>query len=427
MTMALRRHARLLIAAALLGGAAGAIAQPPPSDNPLPSGAEIRPYGKPADERPSGDERVPGLDERQKARDAFIEFLRAYETGNLVLLQQRLDPAMVGYQVFLEGARRDANALKNLRINLVDTQITASADLAVIQTSWEKRFLEVNTFAPGLFTGRSTILMHKGKEGWRVAAVAGDNLFSSASGTAATLTLSPSVIVPPPGGCAVGACPPLRIEIVDPDFAGQPTIAAEVVTSQGDREQVTLLQTAPGRFSLASLPLAIGPGLTPAANNGVVTVNSLGGTTTLTLRFLDPNPGDGRPPSVLTRSAQVQGTAPTVAQLNVTPLLIPIGSIGATPTTVPLQIQVVDPDRAGQPSVTVQALSVSGDIETLTLPATTPGVFQVNAVLMLLLSAVPTPGNGIIEVPNNPIGNTLNLQFTDNNPPGIQTRIVTIQ
>jgi hypothetical protein len=190
---------------------------------------------------------------------------------------------------------------------------------------------------------------------------------------------------------------------------------------------VTLLQTAPGRFSLASLPLAIGPGLTPAANNGVVTVNSLGGTTTLTLRFLDPNPGDGRPPSVLTRSAQVQGTAPTVAQLNVTPLLIPIGSIGATPTTVPLQIQVVDPDRAGQPSVTVQALSVSGDIETLTLPATTPGVFQVNAVLMLLLSAVPTPGNGIIEVPNNPIGNTLNLQFTDNNPPGIQTRIVTIQ
>ncbi len=294
-------HHRIFIGALLATLAPAAAAQGVPRDEyPLPPASEIRPLGtgeagekKPGEPRPVG-----GLTDIHEAHEALDELLRAYEAGNVALIQRRLDPAMVGYQVFLDGVRRDANAYKNLRINLTDTQITAGPDLAVIQIAWEKRFLAVSDFTPGIFTGRSTILMHRDGDGWQLAAVALDNPFSSASGTLARFKVLPASLVT---GSLVGFVP-VQVEVVDPDMAGLGTVRVAVTGSDGDRETLTLPATSPGVFRIATLNMLLDPGGAIPNNN----VLELAGAGSFTFRYVDPNPGDNRPASTLTRVVRVR-------------------------------------------------------------------------------------------------------------------------
>jgi hypothetical protein len=129
------------------------------------------------------------LEEAAKAQAALEEIIRAYEAGNLGVLQGKLDPSMIGYQVLIDGIIKDISAQKRVRINLLDTQVLAGPDVTVIQTSWEKRFIST-TFGANLFTGRTSFLMHKGKNGWQISAMNGDSLFASqTTGTLAQLIL----------------------------------------------------------------------------------------------------------------------------------------------------------------------------------------------------------------------------------------------
>jgi len=224
---------------------------------------------------------VPDPAEAQKARQALDEFIRAYETGNIGLLRNMLDPGMIGYQRFIDGMVQDSNRLKQIRLHLLDTQTMAGTDVALVQARWEKRFLSVTGLRPGIFSGQSQFLMHRSAAGWRVAAVAGDNPFSSQSGVLAQLTLTPVSL---PDNVAV------TMQIIDPDMAGSGLLTAQlthvhVVTTLVTTSQVTLPETTPGRFQLMA-PFVVGPG-------------------TVTLRYLDSNPGDGRPPSLLTRTIRV--------------------------------------------------------------------------------------------------------------------------
>lgn len=238
-----------------------------------------------------------GLDDMHEARAALDELLRAYESGNVAKFRQKLDPSMVGYQVFLEGVRRDVAAYRNLRINLTDTQVTAGPDLAVIQTAWEKRFLSAGDFTPGIFTGRSTLLLHREGKGWRLSAVAQDNPFSSASGVLARFTLLPAVL----GMNSLNGNVPLRIEVVDPDMAGAPGVNIAVSTSNGDRETLQLPAVAPGVFRITTAPIVLS--VAPVPGNQVVETNW---PSTISFRYLDANPGDNRPASTLSRTVRVQ-------------------------------------------------------------------------------------------------------------------------
>jgi hypothetical protein len=243
---------------------------------------------------------IADLAEAQKAQTELQALIRAYETGNINALQSRLDPAMIGYQRFVDGVIRDNNLLKQLRVHLFDTQVLAGPDVAVIQTGWEKRFLSLTDFQPGLFTGRSTFLLHRDKDQWKIAAFAGDNLFASQSGVLAQLTASPAVFTAPAGGC--GVCPTISIILLDPDLAQQGTAAVELISSQGDRESLTLTATTPGRFTgtIGTLidnaqPIVIGSGVVDINSNPALLPVSI------TVRYRDQNPGSNRPPSYITQ------------------------------------------------------------------------------------------------------------------------------
>lgn len=213
---------------------------------------------------------VADLAEARKALKALDEFIQAYEAGNVNLLRTKLDPSLIGFQRLIDGMIQDSNRYKQIRLHLLNTQVLAGPDVAVIQTGWEKRFLDVAGMRPGLFEGRSMFLMHREGDGWRLAAFSGDNPFSSQSGVLGQLTLTYL-----PGR----SVPTIQIEVVDPDMAGSGTLNANA----GGSNRV-LTEGLPGKFSL----IIPSPGLVSGD--------------TFTLRYLDNNPGNGRPPSVLTRN-----------------------------------------------------------------------------------------------------------------------------
>jgi hypothetical protein len=73
------------------------------------------------------------------------------------------------------------------------------------------------------------------------------------------------------------------------------------------------------------------------------------------------------------------------------------------PTAMPFTITVTDPDLANVPSITVR-VSSGNDAETITLPASSAGVFQKTALLVSKTTA--SPGNGVIEIlPTGAAGN----------------------
>lgn len=268
----------------------------PRDENPLPPASEIKGVGS-SPRTPTPGAATGAFEDVQQARDALEELLRAYETGNIAKFQQMLDPSMVGYQVFLNGVRRDVAAFRNLRIHLTDTQITAGPDLAVIQTAWEKRFLAAGDFTPGIVTGRSTVLMHRDGKTWRLSAVALDNPFSSASGVLARLTVTPMAI----SEAALNDGAPVGVEVRDADMAGVETVTVTVSTANGDRETLRLPSATPGLFRILTVPIQVDPA--PATpNNGLVEVPGPGN---VTFRYVDPNPGSDRPPTTLTRVMRV--------------------------------------------------------------------------------------------------------------------------
>ena len=249
---------------------------------------------------------IADLAEAQKAQAELQNLIRAYETGNITYFQSRLDPAMIGYQRFVDGVIRDNNLLKQMRVHLFDTQVLAGPDVAVIQTGWEKRFLSLAGFQPGLFTGRSTFLLHRDKDQWKITAFAGDNLFSSQSGVLAQLTVSPAVITAPAGGCTIVTCPKISITLLDPDLAGQGNVTVELISSQNDRESVILTASTPGRF-IGTIDMIIDNGTPINIGSGIADVNSNLALlpVTITVRYLDQNPGSNRPPSYVSQTLRI--------------------------------------------------------------------------------------------------------------------------
>jgi hypothetical protein len=233
------------------------------------------------------------LEEAGKAQAALEEMIRAYESGNIAVFQNKLDPGMIGYQTLIDGIIKDITTQRRARITLTDTQVLAGPDVTVVQTRWEKRFLSTN-FAANLFTGRSTFLMHKiSNGGWQMTAFAGDNLFAAqSSGTLAQINFQPAILskaTVPIAGC--GAAFPNLIQVFDPDLAGQGTKTVEVTSSGGEKKTLALTEVSPGRFSALSLVLANATG-GPTGNPNCFDVQGL---TSLRVRFIDNNPGDNRP------------------------------------------------------------------------------------------------------------------------------------
>ena len=241
--------------------------------------------------------------------EELLEFIRAYESGNPAMLQNKLDPSMLGYQRFMDGVIQDMNRQKQIRLFIKDTLVQCGPDLATVQFTWEKRYLDVVTFAPGFLSGRGITLMHRGGNGWRIAGFAGDNPFSSASGARGQLRFGPAFSL-----AAVSAIPtnvPVTVEVIDSDLAGLGSLTVQIISSLGDAETIVLPETSSGRFARNSLTIASGA---IAQGNGILEVAN---GVQLTLRYVDQNPGNNLPPTMLTK------------------VLTPTGSILFLPDTTP--------------------------------------------------------------------------------------------
>ena len=255
----------------------------------------------------------------------------------------------------------------------------------------------------------------------------------------AQILVTPETFLSPPGGCASGVCPPVLVEISDPDFAGQAFVQAEVLSADGDRETLVLNAIAPGRFAAPNVAVEIGAAFTPIPNNGVLTLRAAPGTQAqFVVRFLDPSPGSNRPPSLLAKAVRVQvpaGAPPggpikppptpgTLATISAVPLVVKV-PFTATTGPVPLQLTVVDPDLTGSPSVVVQATASNGDVESLILPAIIPGTFQISSFQGQFNPPIAA-NNGFISIAS---GNTVTFRFVDTTSglpkPGIVSVTVT--
>lgn len=231
-----------------------------------------------------GKPRICDQETGNRALASLREFIAAYESGNIPLIQNRLNPAMLGYQKFLDGVIRETNAKKQIRLHLADTRIVCGPDLASIDIIWEKRSLSVPDFSPRLESGRSSILMHRGPGAWNLAAVSGDNPFAGSDAPAAAgrlATLNASV---PGGTCAaIGALAgpgflPFAISVVDPDRAGAPSVTVTVSNAvEGDSETLTLPATSPaGEFQLGSVRFDRLVRLPATPGNGALQVRPTG-------------------------------------------------------------------------------------------------------------------------------------------------------
>ena len=321
------------------------------------------------------------------AAQALDDVLRAYERNDLNHLRDRLDPSLVGLQRFLDGVQQDFLRQKQLRLHLKDVQLQCGPDVTVIQASWEKRFIEVATFQPGLLTGRMAVLLHRQRERWQLAAVGGSSPFgSSAGGSAgelsapATVSLTPLTVVAGAGAPAAAVDLPFPLQVTDADMAGRASVQVVLTTSQGDRETFTLAESAPGRFSRAALPLAAGAA---RAGDGTLQVDA---GAVITVRYADLQPGNGRPASVLSQTVPTQGS-PTLVDMLADPFcFVPVANAAWGASVVSNAVTVSGINRPTPIGVSGGSYAVNGGAFT-----SAPGTVSAGALVQVRVDAAATP------------------------------------
>ncbi|NOT17720.1 MAG: hypothetical protein HOP20_06595 [Sulfuriferula sp.] len=228
----------------------------------------------------NGKPKIGDISDQQEALGALNELVRSYETGNVNFIRNRLDTSMIGYQQFIDSVSQEVNQCKQMRVNLLNTQVQAGPDLAVVQTSWQKRCLALPNFTPSFTQGNSSFLMHKGKDGWYMAALSGSNLFAG-SRTLATLTVGSSLTCSQIASSSFATLP-FMITLVDPDLVGASTASVKLTTSQGENETVVLNAADGGVFTRSSYVFS---GYSPTPNDNIAEVSP----TALTPVFVCPS------------------------------------------------------------------------------------------------------------------------------------------
>lgn len=267
---------------------------------PLPELPDLAPSGPAYPQQslePAGgiaDERIGTLEEGRRLQDALREMIVAFESGNAARLEGHLDASMIGYQHFVEGARRDMSRLTQVRIQLIDTQVVVGPDVGVVTTRFEKRFVNAIDARPGVVTGQTQLLFHRNGKSWNVAGMTGDNPFSGNAGSLAQMTFNP-------GALAYSGTFTTILRIVEPDAAGLPALQVTVTTTSGDRESFSVPAIQPGVFSR---PLTVAPTL-PTPGDGVLQESTLP-FGDIVVRYTDASPGGNRPPVPVTRRIRIQ-------------------------------------------------------------------------------------------------------------------------
>ncbi len=335
------------------------------------------------------------------ASTSLSDFVSLYEQNNLIGIRNRLDPAMIGFQRFIDGLQQDFARQKQIRLFLKDIQLQCGPDITVISMTWEKRFLELTTFQPQLLVGRMTVLMHRSVDIWRLAAVGGESPFgSSASGTAGQVTVGSAVdissltIISPDTAAALRSQKlkivlkesatinlPLAIEVIDADQAGRGNLQIVVETSQGDRETFTLNEVAAGRFVRNDLPFSAG---TKVVGDGVLQVAA---GVSLTVRYADQTPGNNRPATVIDRVVRTIGL-PQVVDIVPNPFnLVPVSGAALNTVVTSAPVFVSGINQATSIGIVGGSYSINGGVYT-----NAPSVVNNGASVTVQLASSSSPG-----------------------------------
>lgn len=323
------------------------------------------------------------------AQRALDDFLRAYEQGNIALIQQRLDPALIGYSVLINDIMRDANAQKQTQIRVLDRQMQCGPDVSVIDFAWEKRFIDLASFQPQLERGRASVLISglgAGQNGqWRISGFTGDNpLRASTTAAPPSLLVSPASIsyAGVPGVCTVSGTASLTGNKVIAVTAGCPVVTGGACT---------FTNAAFGSASQAGGPTA-----------SAVTCGGVAATVNVSGAGAAAFSGTSGSVIALNGSFLASGTAPpsgvasATLTCNTSVTLSPNAACSAPPANVSVNFTVTDSTRAGQPTAPVQVTGSNGDSETLQLMATTPGTFVLQSLPVQKTTTV-SPGNGRLD------------------------------
>lgn len=332
------------------------------------------------------------------AMNAFNEFLRAYELGNTGLIRNRMDPSMVGYQNFIDGIIQDTNRLKQMRVFLKDTQLQCGPDLTVIQTLWEKRYLDVNTFAAGLLTGRATILMHRDQGTWKFVAVSGDNPFGTVSNVPALFSFtSPAaqaqstVVTSTPSTLITGLAGSAAISIVGGTYSingGAFTSAAGIIKNNQAVAVRTTSSASPGGVVVATVTIG--------GVSGSFTVTTMGSTVPSAFSF--PAPAAVAPSTIVTSTPATTITglgAPSPISVVGGTYSINGGAFTAAPGSITnnqtVAVRVTSSGTAsGVVVATVTIGGVPGSFTVTTLGSTIPSAFSFASPAVVAPSTIVT-------------------------------------
>ncbi len=362
------------------------------------------------------------------AHRALDALLRAYERGDVAFLQQRLDPAMIGYGVLINSLMIDNNLQRQTRVQVLDRQMQCGPDVAVVDFAWEKYFLSSTNFTPNVQRGRGAVLISGLGEGlagqWRISGLVGDNIFlPSGAGADGSLQASASASYGAlASGCTTPA-PALVTGFATASATAVATVAANANTTAGPplcfipaasapSVAYTCSVSAAGVFgatggvptSAAMTPLSC-TATGPVPNTGSANLLYAGsasqsfsgvGGSTISLSF----PALAPTASGIAGADTLSGSAPPVGcnfsiTLPTVPAPAPVctGAAGNLSTS----IEVRDADLQG-PSVQVQVQASNGDSETLSLPQVAPGVYRLNSVPVTRGASAVRPGSGRIEL-----------------------------
>ncbi len=216
-------------------------------------------------------------EDSQKIQKTITEIFKLYEVGNLALLQNKFNPSIIGLQKLMNSIAIESAQCKQVRVHLTNTKIIVGTDVAVLQTGWEKRCLQMPNLTPQLQTGEGSFILHKSTFGWQIAGLTGLMPFTSVkfpvSLTASTTTTCATIMAT----STIPVLVPFTITLIDPNIAKQNTIQIQVTTAN-DSETLTLTAVPNSAGTFRVTTVLAHQGFSSTSNNGSLQVQVSGAT-----------------------------------------------------------------------------------------------------------------------------------------------------
>ena len=114
----------------------------------------------------------------KQALDALRDMLTAYENSDATKVESAMLPTLVGLTSLLKSIQDSHIQQRAIRIDLRQTNVSASSEDVIISAAWEKRYLSAVGSAPGLARGKATFVFRRSGGQWKLAGITGNNLFA---------------------------------------------------------------------------------------------------------------------------------------------------------------------------------------------------------------------------------------------------------